>query len=53
MVTHKTGGGITNEYYGLSTDQKPESPPNASTFYEIDTGELYMYDAAGEKWVKQ
>lgn len=53
MVTHKTGDGITNEYYGISTDQKPKSPPNASTFYEIDTGELYMYDAESKKWVKQ
>ena len=53
MVTWKQSAGMTNEYYGLSTDTKPESPPNASTFYEMDTTELYMYDAESKKWVKQ
>lgn len=53
MITHKTGNGVTNEYYGLSADKKPESPPNASTFYEMDTTDLYMYDAEREKWIKQ
>lgn len=53
MVTHKTGDGMTNEYYGKSTDKKPESPPNASTFYELDTTELYMYDADSKQWLKQ
>lgn len=53
MVTHKTSDGQTNEYYGKSIDTKPANVPNASAFYEIDTGNLYMYDADDASWIKQ
>lgn len=45
--------------YGLSTDTKPvESTDrmplvNGSTFYEIDTKFLYMWDQENSTWVKQ
>lgn len=53
MVTRKSSPGMTNEYYGLSSDEKPLDAPNASTFYEIDTTEVYMYDATNKQWIKQ
>ena len=44
-----------NEYYGLSTDTKPtfEKIPNGSTFYEMDTGDIYMWDSENQTWRKQ
>jgi len=30
-------------YQGLSSDEKPDSPPNGSTFHIIDTGETYVF----------
>lgn len=44
---------------GKSTDEKPTGIfnglpiPNASTFYEIDKGVVYMYDEDTGKWVAQ
>lgn len=56
MITVQHNG-IFNEYYGLSTDTKPVADGlNGSTFYEIDTRDLYMYNEdgnTGEEWVKQ
>lgn len=46
-------------YTGLSTDTKPDQTEgdifigNGSTFYEIDTGDVYMYDGEGNNWVQQ
>lgn len=42
-----------HEYYGMSTDTKPLSVPNASLFYEIDTSDIYMFDEDGKQWFKQ
>lgn len=42
-----------HEYYGMSTDTKPLSVPNASLFYEIDTCDIYMFDEDGKQWFKQ
>ena len=55
MITKKTANsGSVNEYYGLSTDTKPTADePNGSTFHEIDTGNMYMYNEAGGTWVLQ
>lgn len=48
--------------YGLSTDEKPtvlqtvsgnQEVPNASTFYEMDTGKLFMYDTDSNTWLEQ
>lgn len=44
------------ELYGLSTDEKPiknwgtTGIGNASTFYEMDTGNIYIYDEENDKW---
>ena len=35
---------------GLSTDTKPTGAPNGSTFMEIDTGDVYCYDAENNVW---
>lgn len=46
------------QYVGLSTDAKPASTINAviangSTFYEMDTADLHLYDEANTSWIKQ
>lgn len=39
------------EYRGLSTDAKPtDNVINGSSFIEIDTGKVYLFDAAGVTW---
>jgi hypothetical protein len=39
------------EIRGLSTDEKPtENISNGSVFIEIDTGNMYFYDAENEEW---
>ena len=46
-------------FKGLSTDTKPNSTydgkaiPNGSTFYEMDTGNIYMYDKESSTWLLQ
>ena len=40
------------EYRGLHADNKPADAPNGSAFVEMDTGDVYLYDADGENWVK-
>ena len=40
--------------YGLSADEKPTGTcKNADRFFEMDTGELYLYDEAGGEWLLQ
>jgi hypothetical protein len=40
----------TNRYQGLSGDSKPTTGvPAGSTFYELDTGNTYIFD--GSSWV--
>lgn len=62
MITKEIGQWELN-YRGLSTDTKPtvhvtptgkeEGIPNGSTFYEMDTGDLYMWDAENSQWLEQ
>ena len=40
------------EYTGLSTDSKPASAPNASSFFEFDTGKIFFYDADSSSWIE-
>lgn len=41
------------ELRGLSTDEKPTTGiDNGSTFIEIDTGKIYMYDLENEQWME-
>ena len=40
-------------YGGLSTDTKPTSGvENGSTFVEMNTGDLYIFDKANTQWRK-
>ena len=54
----RTGGAWVWEYTGLHTDNKPiyneqSNPiPNGSTFFEIDTSEVYMFDIQSKTWIK-
>lgn len=41
------------ECYGKSTDEKPTDVGNSSRFYEMDTGDLYMFDEETKTWLKQ
>lgn len=42
------------EFYGKSTDVKPtEKVLNGSTFYEMDTKTVYMFDEEDGVWLKQ
>lgn len=48
-----------NEYYGLSTDEKPTKAtgtsgiPNGSTLYCMDTQVTFMYDVENDEWRQQ
>lgn len=34
---------MIQRFQGLSTDVKPSSPPEGSTYYALDTGEEYVF----------
>lgn len=59
MVTIDKIGGAQNtksiEMKGLSIDEKPinEDIVNGSTFYEMDTQELFMFDEQNQQWIRQ
>lgn len=44
-------------FTGLSTDTKPIEKwhsteiENSATFFEMDTGKVFMYDLANKKWL--
>lgn len=53
--TKPSGTYISGEFRGLSTDEKPteigvNKIDNGSTFLEIDTGNIYLYDLENEEW---
>ena len=54
-----TTNGLTDTYYGLSTDTKPTGKQiqnehrNGSKFIEIDTGKTYLYDEENAEWLEQ
>lgn len=37
---------------GLSTDTKPTDVGNGSTFIEINTGDVYLFDGTSKTWKK-
>lgn len=47
IVSHKT-----EEFRGLSTDNKPVGVSNGSTFLEMDTGKVYVFNEEGHSWVE-
>ena len=56
MLTHPNGEVFyLCELRGLSTDVKPKtikngSIENGSSFIEIDTGDIYLYDLDSKEW---
>ena len=50
---NKQGKIIHGEYAGLSTDNKPtENIVTGSSFVEVDTGDIYLFDEASSTWTK-
>lgn len=43
-------GAYPQECYGLSSDEKPLTVLNGSTFYEMDTRTTYIFDAENKVW---
>lgn len=43
----------TDEYVGLSTDTKPTDARNGSSFYEMDTKKMFLFDAEHGQWLEQ
>lgn len=35
--------GTIQRFQGLSTDAKPDAPPEGSTYHAVDTGKMYIY----------
>lgn len=58
-ATTASDGSAILELRGKSTDTKPTETcegfnvGNGSTFYEINTGDIYMFDADADAWIKQ
>lgn len=52
MVSIIEYNGGANTYVGLSTDAKPSDAGNGSTFIEMNTGKVFMYNAEGNAWVE-
>lgn len=43
-----------SEYFGKSTDTKPtKGVMNADIFYEMDTGNVFLFDADNSEWLAQ
>ena len=54
MVTEMRGAYANiKDFRGKSTDEKPTNCENGSTFYEMDTKKLFMYDGENTEWVEQ
>jgi len=43
----------TTMLYLKSTDTKPLDVENASSIYEMDTGNVYMFDEETKQWILQ
>lgn len=52
-ITYFGNGANTYDMFGLSTDEKPVDVKNASTFYEMDTKKIFMFDADNMVWLEQ
>ena len=51
MISEMTQGLFwQREYRGLSTDSKPTDAVNGSTFLEMDTGKVFIYDEQNAQW---
>ena len=50
MVTAR--GRDVKDYAGLHDDDKPAGAANGALFLEIDTGDIYAFDAENAEWDK-
>lgn len=54
-IAYGTSGG--KEFWdirGKSSDEKPiDGVPNCSSFFEMDTGEVYIFDEDTKSWLIQ
>lgn len=51
-ATSNAGSGIW-DLRGKSTDTKPtDGIPNGSSFFEMDTSDVYMFDGDTETWLR-
>lgn len=41
-----------SKYNGRSIDTKPINVENGATYYELDTGRTYRYDADNNRWME-
>lgn len=46
-------GMCASDMYGLSTDTKPVDVCNGSSFYEMDTKKMYLFDEENKQWLEQ
>lgn len=57
MIINKAGGNSVYKnaaLYGLSTDEKPlDKIPNGSSFYEMDTQRVFLFDEENKRWLQQ
>ena len=55
MITITSRVGIKRvDITGLSTDEKPiDGIYNTSTFYEMDTHKVFMFDEENKRWLEQ
>lgn len=54
MITNAYDGEVTIntgwDLRGLSTDSKPTDCPNGSTYLEMNTGKVYIFDKTNTQW---
>ncbi len=55
MISYTVNGGVSiRDYRGMSADEKPvNGVPNGSSFYEMDTKALYLFDEGSKTWILQ
>lgn len=56
MITNyanPTADSCPSDFIGPSTDTKPVNVKNASTFYEMDTKKLFLFDEENGVWLEQ
>lgn len=52
IIVHRDDYNKSFDLRGLSTDSKPTSVPNGSSFIEIDTGKGYLFDEENKQWIE-
>lgn len=56
MITecgHFPAARAPRDFIGLSTDTKPTNVPNTSSFYEMDTKKMFLFDEQNGVWHEQ